>query len=209
MKATITALLLLCHLANVARSDEATATPTATSAVLAQRAEAGDTEAILELGNRGDTEVTPLLQALISNRTSAAVPKCARMALAKLGNKPAFAQIVNQLQANDPAVKSAGIEELTYIGGNGAIRALAGLLYDPTSWSSEQGFKPEARGPRGERPIGREVYEPPSYEAMRALAKIVADPPQPAPSATDEERLQVWRSWWEAHRNQYEAGVNP
>jgi hypothetical protein len=113
-------------------------------------------------------------------------------------------EILKNLESGDPVLQDTAIRALEQIGDNRAVAILAGYL-DRRSWRQAKGFDPEWRGPHGERPQGRVVYEPLSHGAAKALARIVPDPPpghdqQPI----TDELIERWKEWWVAHRNRYE-----
>ncbi|HEX6924296.1 MAG TPA: hypothetical protein VF167_02645 [Longimicrobiaceae bacterium] len=48
------------------------------------------------------------------------------------------------------------------------------------------------------------VYEPLSHLAIRALARLVPDPPSTVPDLVTEEDVVRWKEWWELNRSKYE-----
>ena len=122
-----------------------------------------------------------------------------RKALAKLGDKDSFGEIVNEMKNPDPAVQSSAIEDLTYVSGKDSIRELANLLDD---------------GKR--RAIPEIGYLPLCFEAVSALDHIVLNPPvhlavHPMPAGVREmkkmptqEDVEKWRLWWKENKSKYE-----
>jgi len=114
-----------------------------------------------------------------------------------------FAELRQALASDDPDVQDEAIRRLEELGGAQAISLLAACL-DERSWRQQKGFDPDWRGPHGERLQGRMVYEPLSHLAIRALARLVPDPPSTVPDLVTEEDVVRWKEWWELNRSKYE-----
>jgi HEAT repeat protein len=114
-------------------------------------------------------------------------------------------EILKNLESGDPVLQDAATRALEQIGDNRAVVILA-LCLDRGSWRQSKGFDPEWRGPHGERPQGRVVYEPLSYVAAKALARIVPDPsPGHDQQPITDDLIDRWKEWWATHRNRYES----
>lgn len=197
MKYTIRLLVLVCFIWILPLCCQTgTDSKQARMSTLMQRIENGDNNAILELGSLGDRSAIPYLQKLLtSQKHFGSASSNAQMALAKLGEKTQFAEILNELKSDDPAVQDNAVKKLTYVGGYESIRALINLL-DDSAWREMKGFDPNRRGPKGEAPQGDVAFLPLGYMAMLALSQIAPNPPVPAGTAPKAEHIPLWRKWW-------------
>jgi hypothetical protein len=132
----------------------------------------------------------------------------ARVALAKLGIKDYLDEILTEL--TDPAhspvckerdghpqfrcdairVRNGAFDKLAYIRSRSTVRAIASFLSVTSAPASEGDIR----------------YDSYANMAMRALTKIVDDPPQtglPEDSATLEARSKIWQQWWEQNKDKY------
>jgi len=173
---------------------------------LAQAADSGNNDAILELGKRGERETMPILQKIrekSKNKAFGSTSSCAQMALAKLGDNEAMDEILAELKSDEPMSQDNAIKKLTYVANNKAIEVLVGLLENDKP-RKMKGYDPNMRGPKGEMPQGKILYEPINVLAMKALATIIpnliilADNKLPS-----QENIQKWREWWQANSNKY------
>lgn len=168
---------------------------------LKERAQKNDSKAVLELGEEGDGSVVQMLRELRKKgeKHFGAPGANAQMALAKLGEKKEFDEIVGELNSEDPRTQDNAIEKLTYIGGPKAIKALCPLLQmDKTrrpKWNMPVG---------GVNPKGKVFYASLGVMAARALAKIVDSPPVPPKEIPSNEDLSKWKAWWESNRAKFE-----
>ena len=114
--------------------------------------------------------------------------------------------ILKNLESDLPEIQDKAIQQLEQMGTPEAVVILARCL-DKREWRQEKGFDPQQRGPKGERPLGREVYEPLSFLAAKALARLVPNPPVP-PKETfiTEEYIEAWKAWWAENRSEYDSG---
>jgi HEAT repeat protein len=160
---------------------------------LTRAAERGDTQAILNLGTLGDKSSIPLLTPIAAQPDTGfhSAPANARMALAKMGVEAEFDRIVKELQSEDPAIQYNAVQKLEYVRGTKAIKVLIGLLSD-NKWRVSQADP----GPHGEPPLDKVFYEPQSFAAMQALARIVRYPPVPRSREPKEADAILWQKWW-------------
>ncbi|HOW98023.1 MAG TPA: hypothetical protein P5567_14855 [Kiritimatiellia bacterium] len=158
-------------------------------------ARAGSREALLELGDRGNPDVIPFLKAIMSvnsNKSFGGAGACAQMALVKLGDTEALAEIAAELEAvSTPWVQDQAIQKLEYVANSNAVGLLLMLLTNNAERSET--MKEE---PRGERPLDRLIYEPLNVVAMRSLAKIIPNPVVWKGPTPTEDDIARWREWW-------------
>lgn len=116
-------------------------------------------------------------------------------------------EIIAALHGDDPDAQDAAIRSLERIGNDAAVAMLAECL-EHDEWRQAKGFDPDWRGPSGERPQGRMVYEPLGHLAVKALARLVPNPPRPAPAdPVTEEDVAAWKAWWERNKEDYARGA--
>ncbi len=174
---------------------------------LQEAAVGGDTEAILRLGNEreGDQAVVDLLRNIRNNSTSRSFGgtfACAQMALARLGDSEAMAEILAEVEGIEPGIQDYAIRKLAYVGSPRAVEILVSLLEDdgprnPREW----------RGPNGEKPLGKLIYYPINIMSMKALAEIIPNPivlPEKRKFPTQEDIL-LWLKWWESNKGAIEG----
>jgi hypothetical protein len=171
---------------------------------LLRKAVKHDKYAILELGNSGDVSAIPHLQKLLERRSKffSSAAGAAHAALAKLGQKQQFDEILKQVDSDEPAIQQDAINKLTYIANNEAIRALFKII------STSQHRKPRVfgnkPGPHGEMPDDIFIADPLAIWAMDALSKIVPDtPPVPKRKYSDDD-FKRWQAWWEQNKDKYQ-----
>jgi len=172
---------------------------------LVQAADSGNNDAILELGKRGGGETIPVLQKIREkdkNKAFGSASSCAQMALAKLGDSEAMDEILAELKNEEPVSQDNAIKKLTYVANNKAIEVLIGLLGNNKP-RKMKGYDPNMRGPKGEMPQGKILYEPINVIAMKALATIIPNPIVSADKLPAQENIQKWREWWQANSNRY------
>jgi hypothetical protein len=132
----------------------------------------------------------------------------ARVALAKLGIKDYLDEILTEL--TDPAhspvckerdghpqfrcdairVRNRAFDKLAYIRSRSTVRPIASFLSVTSAPASEGDIR----------------YDSYANMAMRALTKIVNDPPQtglPEDSATLDARSKIWQHWWKQNKDKY------
>jgi hypothetical protein len=161
-------------------------------ATLKVQIEQGDKEAILELGRRGDRSVIPFLKTYLqsSENDYGSVGANAQMALAKLGEDAQFQEILHKLDSDDPWVQNDAVEKLVYVGDPRAIKALVKLIKadDNRMRTSDK---------------AHDVLSPPlSHIAVRALARIVPNPPVGFDGNIGflrREDIRLWEAWAKEH----------
>lgn len=172
---------------------------------LVQAADSGNNDAVLELGKRGEREITPILQKIREknkNKAFGSVSSCAQMALAKLGDSKATDEILAELKSDEPMSQDNAIKKLTYVANNKAIEILISLL-ENNSPRKMKGYDSNMRGPKGEMPQGKILYEPINVIAMKALATIIPNPIISANKLPSQGNIQKWREWWQVNSNKY------
>lgn len=195
-----TFVLLAVSFCVCASAQEGESKLSTTKEAIVERIEKGDRKAILELGYLGDLSVVPYLRKLLQqpNKNFGGVSSNAQMALAKLGDKEQMQVILSELGSQNPHLQHQAVKKLAYVGGDDSIRALARALTE-TKWKVGKDHDPEARGPKGERPMDRVVYRPLALAAMKALAQIVSDPPVSASVQPTLDLIPVWSEWLKRH----------
>jgi hypothetical protein len=122
------------------------------------------------------------------------------------GNMERIDRFIEELGNDDPEVQDDAIKKLEKIGDHYAIIALVKCL-DDNKWRQAKGFDPNWRGPQGESLQGRNVYEPLSYLASKALARLVPNPPvNLGKEPITMEHVKKWKTWWEKNRSYYMEG---
>lgn len=163
-------------------------------------AERGDTDAILQLGREReeDQAVVALLSNIRSNskyRNFGSPFACAQMALARLGDNEAMAEILAEVESVEPGIQDYAIRKLAYVGSPRAVEILVSLLENDEPRKTK-----EWRGPNGEKPLDKLIYYPINIMALRALAEIMPNPivvlgKREFPTQEDVRR---WLEWWES-----------
>jgi len=141
--------------------------------------EKGERQAILDLGKMADRSAIPYLQRLRQNEDGGqfgSISISAQMALAKLGDEKEMGQILSEANSDDPRLQERAVSKLAYVGGKEAIATLIGLL-GIDKYRDQKGGEPNRRGPNGELPFERVIFEPLNLDAMKVLAQIVPNPP--------------------------------
>jgi hypothetical protein len=111
--------------------------------------------------------------------------------------------LLKELKNDDPEIQDAAIRKIEEAGGREAIIALAKYL-DHNQWRQAKGFDVNWRGPKGERLEGRNVYEPLSHLAAKALARLIPNPPvSPGETLITTEHVEEWKTWWKENKMQY------
>lgn len=166
---------------------------------------------IRKLVDAGDPAAIPHLRQLLAEETNAGYSykvlgsraDAWRVALAKLGDEEQMRSLLNELKSDDPHAQYVAIQQLIRVGGNRAIHALAELLY---SEIGTRGVGPDPRTlPEGVRPVGRELYSPPRWQAVMALEQLVEPLPaeRQVESIVTDEHVEQWKQWWEQHKGEY------
>ncbi len=137
----------------------------------------------------------------------------ARMALARLGVKEYLDEILTEVAnpTNSPVYKERerypqylhsqrdkleiqmlAFEKLVYLKNPSTVKVLATFLY---------------RSDPGDNVVGGDlIFETPSEMAMKALSRIVDNPPKidlPAAAETHDARIKLWQQWWEQNKDKY------
>jgi len=111
--------------------------------------------------------------------------------------------LTDELNSDDPNIQDDAIRKLEELGTDHAIATLAGCL-DHNKWRQAKGFDPERRGPNGELPQGRLIYEPLSYMALRSLSRMISGAPTvPMDRPLSDEDVINWKSWWSENKNSF------
>lgn len=161
----------------------------------------GDHPSILRLGERGESSDIPFLRNLLKegDRSHGSASEAAQMALARLGVEAFVDEILDELKIDDPAVQMRVTQKLGYVGGKRSVKALAGLLgHDKISRKKLSRPKDSKARPR------THLFEPLSFSAVRALWKIVPNPPVPPRADPTAEDVKKWKEWWQKHKSGYE-----
>ena len=165
---------------------------------LIQKAHKGDNSAILKIGREGDESLIPTLKLIkqsSSNRNFGSVYCNAQMAMAKLGDKESMAEIVAELDNDDPMFQNHAIAKLAYVGNAKAIEMLLSLLRNDSP-RTMKGYDPSNRGPDGELPQGKIIYLPVNIIAMKALAEIIPNPIVTLGKEPTQIEIKQWLEWW-------------
>jgi hypothetical protein len=151
--------------------------------------ENGHERAALILGQLGDKSLIPLLEPYLANQDKR-VADAAKQAMAKLGDKRSYDEIVAEL-AIDGRTRIEAMKKLAYIGNKSSVQEIAKFLYDssvpPKSLAEDVGYN-----------------VPYCYAAAMALGQIIEDPPiKENYGMLSKQDLEGWRTWWEAHQHEY------
>lgn len=175
-------------LSSLEKIDPRKATPALTGALLTQLKN-GSARAALILGRLEDPALIPLLEPYLASR-SKAVAGSTKLAMAKLGDRRYFLEVLSELNVEGPK-RSEAMRKLVYIGNKAAVREIARFLYDP-------GVPPSQVGPRD-----RVVHLPYRYMAAWALGQLVDNPPMKKDvGLLSEKDIEIWKTWWDAHRHE-------
>jgi hypothetical protein len=159
-----------------------------TAKALSIKVIAGESNSILEAAATGDQSLIPYLKLLAtkefrSNQESSAVN--AHIALVKLGDEQALAEVIAETKDASPFVQDTAIRKLARAGTKKAFRKLYELLDD----TAER---------RPNVPIANDVIIAPNNAvvAMYELAEVVDNPPVKknlVPSISD---IPLWKAWF-------------
>lgn len=146
----------------------------------------GDTQAMLDAGNSGSSIYVDPLRKFLEKA------EYAELALAKLGDKKAFAKIIAEAESEDPqtAIHAIGYK-LPYLGGPEPTRVLAKIILNP-------------KFDKAPRASGGGVYLPLGDYALKAFVQLVPDVPvshafaEGNPAFMESQREKV-RAWIRAH----------
>jgi hypothetical protein len=110
-------------------------------------------------------------------------------------------EILEDLKNDDPQLQDSAIIKLQQIGSAEAIQILTACL-DNTKWREEAKWQ----GPSGETAEGRNIYEPVSFLAAKALASIIPGAPPPPDGPMTSEFVTQLKSWLEGNKNHHLKG---
>lgn len=154
----------------------------------------GNYQPILDAGSSGDRSLIPFLRSIADESKP-----WVQMALAKLGEKEFFDQILTEVDSEDPNVQDRGMVKLQYIGGHRGFRTLYRLLDDessrrnPSCESTKDGGTENATDSRGgECDV---VFFPRSAVSMQLLSKMLPPPPLLSKSMDLKQRSRIWKEW--------------
>jgi hypothetical protein len=185
---------------------------------LAEAVRKGGTQACLEAGERGRTDLIPLLEAVARECDRRTILACSapRQALAKLGVKPYLDEIIGELlSTTDSAAyeeefkqhgqfykssetaradieyktKILALKKLAYIRDLSSVKAIASVLYDTTDW--------EAMLPKSDDVL----YTSVAQAAAQALWQMKLDNPPPGIPMWD---AKAWQQWWQQNKEHFE-----
>jgi hypothetical protein len=159
---------------------------------------------LLQLGDTTDRAVVlPVLRDYayrVAVRRPSEYAGCAHVALVKIGDEVALAEMMAELSDANPFTQTYAFQKLGMAGTTNIVRILGPYLIDETAPAEDP-----SRLPPGSVPAKDVRYLRRSEMAARALAKII----KPAPTDTDpefytDEDIQKWREWWEANKSKYQ-----
>ena len=169
----------------------------------------GSPEAMLEAGNRGATDLLPLLKNHLNDaddpdresRPGHWQPRqAAQLALARLGDRIEQQKIGCELFYGNPAEQSTGFYKLEYVGGWFEISRLARFLPD-TEENSRQ-MMPQAGMADGDATIGTRQYLAVSALDRMSLGQPAASPSKEHPFVTAPKRARAWQLYIDAHQQE-------
>jgi len=160
---------------------------------LSMKVSAGESGAILEAAATGDQSLIPYLKLLAtkefrSSQEGGAVD--AHIALIKLGDEEALAQVIAETKDSSPSVQDVAIRKLARAGTKKAFQKLYELLDDTAE--------------RHPNPIlGRdEMYSPNNaVVAMYELAEVVDNPPVKKNSVPSINDIPLWKAWFDKNKH--------
>ncbi len=159
------------------------------TAALIEQLDKGNGKAARILGKSRNASLIPALEKYLGKNVGMTIN--VRQALAKLGEKKYFDEIIAELESENYNTRVNAIRELGYIGSKEAIRKIAEFLYNTEN--------PKSGSPGVE-------YTPYRFIAATYLQKIVRDPPiRKKDFLYTEQNVQIWREWWEKNKHQYES----
>jgi HEAT repeat protein len=165
--------------------------PAASVGRLREQAQAGDVDAILDLGDRRDKGAAAILIPLAQGPKSVAIKKAkvlwaSRCALAKIGIPPYLDELIAGLAVRNPAQRAEYIAALGWVGDPKAAQALGPILL-------EKGGPP--------KPAGSATWAGLAAEALGEILPdvqvrlLLQEPGNP-------DRVKQWRRWWLEVRGQ-------
>jgi hypothetical protein len=179
------------------------------SANLAKLIKQGSTEAMLEAGNKGATDVIPLLRRHLSASDDPAYSgkpgnwqprQAAQLALAKLGDRIEQQKIGCELFYGNPAEQSTAFYKVEYVGGWFEISRLARFLPD-TEENSRQ-MMPEPGIPDGDATIGTRQYLAVGALDRMSLVEPAALLSKEDPFLSAPKRAREWQLYIDAHQQE-------
>jgi len=175
---------------------------------LLTKAEAGDIEAVVELGKSKDQALIPKLSQMLKDakdkKKHPVYIRSLRTTLAQLGEHEARQEIINDLDKNRRYAQYQAFEDASCVGGKDMIEKIAAKLFDTSS-----GGRPiEYDEKSGANVIVSDVGLPaPRHAAVIALSRMIDDPSVPKIDLQkityDDENVKKWREWWMANSNKY------
>ncbi|MCG3148881.1 MAG: hypothetical protein PCFJNLEI_02330 [Verrucomicrobiae bacterium] len=160
-----------------------------TDAELTRRLELYDVAAIKMIVNEGRTNLIPALELVANAPILAEEPSriWARKALAKLGVKLYYDDIVRDILRPNENKLGQALDDIIYLQDPAAVKVLAPMLY--------------------ESPITKPGDPSPPQSAIFVLSRLhLPDAPQfkrPIIHARQKE-IEIWQRWWEEHKDYYE-----
>lgn len=154
---------------------------------LIRQLDKGQGKAARILGNVGDASLIPVLEKYLGKNVGMTIN--VRQALARLGEKKYFDEIVSELESKDYSVRVNAIRNLGYIGSKAAVKKISEFLYNQEN--------PQAKA-------HDVILSPYRFIAATSLQKIVENPPVKKWDALyTEDDVQLWREWWEKNKHKY------
>jgi hypothetical protein len=197
IKLTVAVLAVVLSLSYPAASSQnASPEPQSKSdEVLLQRIQAADSSAIAEAGRSGNRLFVAPLRQLLRNRTNKPeISGYVRVALARLGEQDQLQEIWCRAITDDP---KRGLYPSTYelesVAGWFGIQGLERLLTpDVVRWHklSEKEKNNDA------------LAEPLSLTALKALPKVIPNPPAQFTEKEWKQQVKAWRQWIDAHKDE-------
>ncbi len=156
---------------------------------LIKQLDKGQGKAARILGRVGDPSLIPVLKQYLGKNVGMTIN--VRQALAKLGEKKYFDEIVTELESNNHNIRVNAIRNLGYIGNKEAIKKIAEFLFNEENPISES----------------RDIkHIPCRYIAVETLSELISNPPMKKKVAGlyTEEDIKIWRKWWLENKHNYE-----
>lgn len=154
----------------------------------------GNPKAALELGRSGDISVIPTLKAYaeLNEPQNQGVAEAARLALAKLGERKYFEEVLSEFKQDvDVRKKAEAVKKLGYIGTKECIKDLAEYIDTPL-----------VIPPLGDSKT--HISVPLKQIILETLGETVPNPPVKKKAGFfNNEDVAKWKKWWQENKSKF------
>ena len=162
--------------------------------IVIQRIRSGDIAAIIEAGKSGNRLFVPPLRDAISVDKRTDLAGAVRVALAKLGERDQLQEVWCRAITDDPKHGLyPSTDELETVGGWFAIQGLEKLL---TPGSLVRWHRASEKDRNNDA-----LSDPLPVAALKALPKVIPNPPKQFPEKEWNGQVKNWRDWVAAHND--------